>query len=75
MPHPIVYTWASSANYSINPSTFVEVTYGLTRQTQSGCPLATQGTAPIICTSGIAVNDIANRFNAEVRAFKAVNGG
>ncbi len=68
MPKPKVDTWAATANYSINSTTFVEATYGRMRQPQTGCPLATQGTAPIICTNGTAVNDIAVPANAGLGA-------
>jgi hypothetical protein len=64
LAHPVIDTWAASANYTLSPTTFVEATYGRSRQPQSGCPLATQGTAPIICQTGFPANDIANPANA-----------
>lgn len=57
LSRPKIDTWAATGNYAMSPTTFLEVTYGRTRQPQSGCPLATQGTAPIICRSAIPTSD------------------
>ena len=55
-----VDTWAVQGNYALNPTTFAEVTYGRSRQPQSGCALATQGTAPHLLRNRFPGHDVAN---------------
>ena len=47
------YMWASTVTYSINPTTFMEVTLGRTRNDLAGCFGPTNGVAPGLCTSSI----------------------
>lgn len=61
---PVVFTTAFTANYTINPTTFLEVTYGHSQNDLSGCGLAQGGTGPTFCTSGIPTGAQSNRFDA-----------
>ena len=60
LSRPLIDTCAAQGNYAINSTTFAEVTYGRSRQPQSGCALATQGSAPIYCATGFPADDVAN---------------
>jgi hypothetical protein len=48
-------------NYNLNPTTFLEATFGRSGNDQAGCAL--QG-IPNFCTSALPMNDISNRLNA-----------
>jgi len=72
LARPRVDTWAVQGNYALNPTTFAEVTYGRSRQPQSGCALATQGTAPIYCATGFPANDVANPNNIGLGALPLI---
>ncbi len=61
---PVVSTWAVTANYTFNPTTFLEATYGHAQNELTGCGLAQGGTGPSYCQNGFAMNDNANRLNA-----------
>jgi len=60
---PVVSTMAATANYTFNPTTFVEATYGHSQNELTGCGLAQGGTGPTFCQSGFAMNPAGNRFN------------
>ncbi|MFO7302180.1 MAG: carboxypeptidase-like regulatory domain-containing protein [Acidobacteriota bacterium] len=62
MQRPFVATNALTVNYTINPTTFFEATWGRSSNEQAGCGLT--GDGPNFCRSALPVNDIANRFNA-----------
>ncbi len=62
--HPFVRTVAATINYSINPSTFLEATFGRAQNSLTGCALAQANTGPNFCRSAFPVNDIANLNNA-----------
>jgi carboxypeptidase family protein len=62
MQNPTVGTWAATANYVINATTFLEATYGRSGNELAGCSLT--GGAPNFCTSALPVNAKANRINA-----------
>jgi hypothetical protein len=64
MQRPVISTMAVSANYNLNNTTFIEGTYGRSRNELAGCALAQTGTGPTFCTSAIPMNEISNRFNA-----------
>jgi hypothetical protein len=61
-------TWlslmATTINYSINPTTFVEGTFGKSRNDLAGCVQAQSNTGPTFCESGLAMNDKANPAKA-----------
>ena len=61
---PVVSTWAATGNYTFNPTTFLEATYGHSQNELTGCGLAQGGTGPTFCQNGFAMNPIGNRFNA-----------
>ncbi len=61
---PVVSTWAVTGNYTFNPTTFLEATYGHSQNELTGCGLAQGGTGPTFCQNGFAMNPIGNRFNA-----------
>jgi carboxypeptidase family protein len=61
---PVVSTWAATGNYTFNPTTFLEATYGHSQNELTGCGLAQGGTGPTFCQSGFAMNPVGNRFNA-----------
>ena len=48
MQNPVVSTLAFTVNYSLNPTTFLEGTYGRSRNELAGCALAQSGTGPIV---------------------------
>ena len=52
-PHPFIRNWAFTANYTINPTTFIEGTYGLIQNRLAG-----EGAV------GIQVAESANRLNS-----------
>jgi hypothetical protein len=62
--HPIVYTMAFTADYTLNPTTFLEVTYGHSQNELAGCGLAQGGTGPTFCTNGIPEGSLSNRNEA-----------
>ncbi len=62
MQRPVVATNAFSVNYTINPTTFLEATWGRSSNEQAGCAL--NGNGANFCRSALPVNDISNRFNA-----------
>ncbi|HEY7498593.1 MAG TPA: carboxypeptidase-like regulatory domain-containing protein, partial [Vicinamibacterales bacterium] len=64
MQRPVISTIAVSANYNLNSTTFIEGTYGRSRNELAGCALAQTGTGPQFCTVAIPMTDNANRFNA-----------
>ena len=52
--------FATTINYSINPTTFVEGTWGRARNDLAGCVQAQGNTGPTFCESGLPMNDKAN---------------
>src|SRR5262249_43299382 len=60
---PVVSTWAVTSNYSINPTMFLEGTYGHSQNELTGCGLAQGNTGPTFCQTGFAMNPTGNRFN------------
>ncbi|MEO7189471.1 MAG: carboxypeptidase-like regulatory domain-containing protein [Vicinamibacterales bacterium] len=68
MQHPVVSTFAVTANYSLNPTTFLEGTYGKSKNELAGCALAQGGTGPSFCTGAIPVGVTANLNNVGLSA-------
>lgn len=52
--------FSATVNYSINATTFVEGTFGYSRNDLAGCVQAQGGTGPTFCEAGLPVNDKAN---------------
>ncbi len=61
MQRPSVLTWGTNFNYTINQTTFLEATYGFSRNEQAGCALT--GGSPNFCQNALATNEGANRNN------------
>jgi hypothetical protein len=60
-PAPVV-SWTTSANYTMNPTTFIEATFGHSQNELAGCAQAQSGTGAIFCnnaagTAGVPVTD------------------
>src|SRR5207237_7024998 len=55
---PFISTIAATVNYSLNPTTFLEGTYGHAQNELTGCVLAQGGTGPTFCQSAFPMNDI-----------------
>jgi len=54
------YMWASTISYSLSPTTFVEGTFGRTRNDLAGCFGPTNGVAPGFCTSSLPMDSVAS---------------
>ena len=59
MNDPVVPLWSATINYTLNPTTFIEGTFGRASHRQAGCGL--NGNGVNFCTAGFPVNPIANR--------------
>ena len=64
MQNPVISSFAVSANYNLNETTYVEATYGRSRNELAGCALAQSGTGPTFCRAAIPMNPNSNRLNA-----------
>jgi hypothetical protein len=62
MQRPAVHTYAVTGNYTINPTTFAEITWGTSSNEQAGCALT--GGGPNFCRGALPVNPASNRFAA-----------
>ena len=54
------YTWASTITYSLNPTTYVEGTFGRSRNDLAGCFGPSFTAAPGFCTSAIPMDTVAS---------------
>jgi hypothetical protein len=63
MQRPIISALAFSANYNLTGTTFIEATYGRSRNELAGCALAQTGTGPTFCRNAIPINENSNRNN------------
>jgi hypothetical protein len=63
MQRPVISNMVFSANYNLNATTFLEGTYGRSRNELAGCALAQTGTGPNFCRAAIPMNDTSNRNN------------
>jgi len=68
MQNPTVSSLAFTANYQLNPSTFLEGTYGHSQNELAGCALAQVNTGPSFCTAGLPMNPSSNRDNIGLAA-------
>jgi hypothetical protein len=59
--HPVVSTMAITINYTMNPTTFIEGTYGASQNEFGGCIFGQGNTGPVFCTTGVPMNQISNR--------------
>jgi len=58
------YTWASTIAYSINPTTFLEGTFGKSRNDLAGCFGPSFTAAPSLCTAAIPMDKTASLAGA-----------
>src|SRR5206468_5853304 len=56
------YTWATSVNYTLSSTMFLEGTFGRSLNQQTGCSLGLAG-GPTFCTSALPMNANANLNN------------
>jgi hypothetical protein len=56
VPHPVITTLSGTVNYTLNPTTFVEATYGITQNEVAGCT-----TLNGICRNAVHMNEAANK--------------
>ena len=61
MQDPVISALATSVNYTLGPTVFIEATYGRSQNALAGCGLASGTT---FCTNALPMNPISNRFNA-----------
>lgn len=69
---PIVSTTAFTTNYTFNPTTFLEATFGHSQNELAGCGLAQGGTGPSYCTNGVPTSPTSNRVNAGLGSFPMI---
>lgn len=62
--NPFVRVLSTTINYSVNPTTFLEATYGFSQNSLTGCALAQANTGPTFCRAAFPMNDISNLANA-----------
>jgi len=64
MQRPVISNLGFSVNYNLTNTTFIEGTYGRSRNELAGCALAQTGTGPNFCRSAIPMNPNSFRGNA-----------
>ncbi len=70
--HPFITLLATTINYSINPTTFMEGTYGRSQNELAGCVLAQGGTGPTFCEAGLPTSEKANLDKAGLGALPSL---
>ncbi len=70
--HPFITLLATTVNYSINPTTFMEGTYGRSQNELAGCVLAQGGTGPTFCEAGLPTSEKANLDKAGLGALPSL---
>ena len=63
MQRPVISNLSFSGNYNLNNTTFIEATYGRSRNELAGCALAQTGTGPNLCRNAIVMNPGSNKNN------------
>jgi hypothetical protein len=63
MQRPVISNLTFTGNYNLNNTTFIEATYGRSRNELAGCALAQSGTGPTRCTNAIVMNEGSNKNN------------
>ena len=64
MQRPVISNLSFSVNYNLSNTTFIEGTYGRSRNELAGCALAQTGTGPTFCRAAIPMNPNSFRNNA-----------
>jgi Carboxypeptidase regulatory-like domain len=62
MQRPVISNLTFSANYNLNATTFLEGTYGRSRNELAGCALAQTNTGPTFCRTAIPMAPGSNRM-------------
>src|SRR4051812_39994042 len=62
--NPFVRTLATTVNYTLNNTTFLEGTWGRAQNSLTGCALAQASTGPTFCRNAFPMNDIASLSGA-----------
>ncbi len=65
---PVVFSLATTVNYNLNATTFLEATYGASQNEFAGCIFGQGSTGPVFCTTGVPRNPVSNRNTAGVGA-------
>lgn len=66
------YLWASTIDYTINPSTYLEATFGASRNDLGGCTQGAGSTAPLFCTNGLPMDKVASLPGAGLTGLPSV---
>ena len=66
------YTWATTITYSMNPTTFVEGTFGHSRNDLAGCFGPTNQVYAGFCTSAIPMDKVASLSGAGLTALPSL---
>jgi hypothetical protein len=69
MQHPVVSNLVFTGAYALNSTTFLEGTYGRSRNELAGCAVAQSSTGPSFCTAAIPMNANSNRANIGLGSF------
>jgi hypothetical protein len=64
MQRPVISNLGFSVNYNLTNTTFIEGTYGRSRNELAGCALAQTGTGPSFCRSAIPMDASSYRNNS-----------
>ena len=64
--------FATTINYSISPTTFIEGTFGKSRNDLAGCVQGQGSTGPTFCTSGLPMNDVASLKGAGLTGLPSI---
>ncbi|HWB17868.1 MAG TPA: carboxypeptidase regulatory-like domain-containing protein [Vicinamibacterales bacterium] len=59
--NPVVFTDAATVDYTVNPTTFLEVVYGHSQAEEAGCALV--GGSPQFCQNALQMNPTSDRNN------------
>jgi hypothetical protein len=59
VPHPVITTISTTINYTLNPTTFIEGTYGMTQNELAGCVDLTTA-----CANAVPMSPTSNKFTA-----------
>ena len=70
--NPVITLIATTINYSINATTFIEGTYGRSQNELAGCALAQGGTGPTFCEAGLPTSEKANLDKAGLGALPSL---
>jgi len=68
MQRPVISNMTFSVNYNLTQTTFIEGTYGRSRNELAGCALALTGTGPSFCRAAVPMNPSSYRDNSGLGA-------